>query len=1068
MFTFLFGSPGSGKTAYIMDKIHENINKGQKTYLLVPEQQQFISECMLRDLPGASALYFEVISFSRLCEIVFSKYGGIADAKVGSGIKNLIMWKTLRELSGELSQYKGVKIDSAFIQMMLSSVDELHANSISSLKCEKAAQKCDEPILSRKLNDMGAIYDMYRHKLSVSVGDSCLLSEDKIQKLAEVLSENNFFNDTEIFIDSFTDFTGEEFAVLKEIILQAKSTCISFAYKPRSGTPHTRTLADTISKLKSFLKRRGIDFGTLILEQTSDDVSEIDTIERYLWKFGTKQSSIQRPKADRRGAVESYECENEYEEAWLAALKIIKAVQAGYKYSDIAIITRDPESRRGMLEAVLDLASIPYFFSERTDLSATAPARLVLSALRCVTHKFNQADVINLLKTGLCGIDRRDADLFEDYCYTWNINGRSAFDQVWSMNADGYTTDESERGLEIRRAANDVRARLIPPLITLQSKLFAANGNTVESCRAIYNYLDEIGLEENLSSLAEYSLAAGNVKEAGELLRIYDFIISALTDICKVMKDETLSPDEITSAVEIMLKNTDIGSVPAINDCVTVGSAATLRVENVKVAIVLGLCEGEFPASYSDSGILTEADKEKMESYGISLTSRESKVISDELFYAYRAMTKPQDKLIVSTCHSTVAGRAMSPSTAWTRLHFVLPYLKPKSFDLSRVRTLAKAIREDDADLDENDTDSGIYDEIDYTDGAIIDPAYVRSIFGDNLHLSKSRITTFVECPYKYWCEYVLRLRERKVSEISYDNAGTIIHYVLENLVRMLLNKDGSLERIDDETLISHVNRIIEKYVGQINCPLPPFTLHNISRLRDLALIMAKSVISEFADSSFKVVGLEKHISDRRSDALKPMKITLDKIEGQPTVSLGGVIDRVDCYDDGVRKYIRVIDYKTGTHTFDADDITSGEDVQLPAYLFTAALEQNKSIFGAGAHQIIVPAAALFLSAEEKNGKIDPVRRGFILKDDEVINASSRSRNSSILAGISYNKDGSLSARSRAAVSEDDIKIMKEQLISTVKYTAEDMYSGEALRCPSQSACKFCSVKSSCPVANKD
>ena len=336
------------------------------------------------------------------------------------------------------------------------------------------------------------------------------------------------------------------------------------------------------------------------------------------------------------------------------------------------------------------------------------------------------------------------------------------------------------------------------------------------------------------------------------------------------------------------------------------------------------------------------------------------------------------------------------------------------------------------------------------------------------LHLSKSRITSFVECPYKYWCEYVLCLREKKISEISYDNAGTIIHFVLENLVKMLLHKDGSLEKIDDETLISHVNGIIEKYVKKINCPLPPFTLHNISRLRDLALIMAKSVISEFADSSFKVVGLEKHISDHRSDALKPMKIKLDKVEGQPTVSLGGVIDRVDCYDDGERKYIRVIDYKTGTHTFDADDITSGEDVQLPAYLFTAALEQNKSIFGANTDQEIVPAAALFLSAEEKNGKIDPVRRGFILKDDEVINASSRSRNSSILAGISYNKDGSLSSRSRAAVSEDDIRYMKEDLISTVKYTAEDMYSGEAWRCPSQSACRFCPVKSSCPVANKD
>jgi ATP-dependent helicase/DNAse subunit B len=141
----------------------------------------------------------------------------------------------------------------------------------------------------------------------------------------------------------------------------------------------------------------------------------------------------------------------------------------------MAVIARNPEDRRGMIEVVFDAAGIPYFFSEKTDLSATAPARLVLSALRCVQRNYCREDVINLIKTGLCGLDIRKANLFEDYCKTWNINGKLyTQSEPWSMNADGYTTDKSDRGKDILKAANDVKKQLIPPLLALENELKAA------------------------------------------------------------------------------------------------------------------------------------------------------------------------------------------------------------------------------------------------------------------------------------------------------------------------------------------------------------------------------------------------------------------------------------------------------------------------------------------------------------------------------------------------------------------------------------------------------------------
>ena len=1087
MFTFLFGKPKSGKTAYIMDRIRENIQKEQKTYLLVPEQQLFVSECMLRDLPPSSALYFEVIGFSRLCEIVFSQYGGVADAKIGSGVKNLVMWDTLRDLKHGYMQHDRIKNDAKFVQMMLSSIDELRANKITAEICEKAAEDDSDPLLSRKLDYLGAVYHAYTENLKKCVRDDELLSEDKLSRLERVLFKNKFFSDTEIFIDSFTDFTKEEFDVIKQMIKQAKQACMSFTYIRGQHAPHNKTLSDTVKDLTAFLREENIEYTDKILDKSSSLPSALDVIEQYLWNFTATTQDIPKLSKEDQSSVRSFVCENEFEEAWLCALNIISEHERGVKYSEMAVIARNPEDRRGIIEAVFEHAGIPYFFSEKTDLSATAPARLVLSALRCIYRNFNRSDVINLLKTGLCGIDIRDANLFEDYCNTWNINGKLfTQSEAWSMNADGYTTQKSDRGKEILRAANKVKSQLIPPLLALERDLKAAGGDTVKSCHALYKYIDKIDLTKNLSTAAEdaikqgkaqkigdYILPSSGIREAGELLRVYDFLISVLTDICTVMKDVSITPDMLYSAIEIMLKNTDIGSVPAINDCVTVGSAATLRVENIKVAMLLGLCEGEFPASYSDNGILTDSDKQKMLELKMRLTSREDKIISDELFYVYRAMTKPQQRLFISTCRSTVSGRALSPSVAFSRVHMLLPDLEIKTFDLNKIRMIAASQTakgesggsdESCEGADRTAINDGSVDEYSVT----IDEKFVREYLGDDLNLSKSKITSFVECPYKYWCESGLFLREQDEAKISYDNAGTIIHYVLENLLKQQCNKDdGKISPLTDDELIDTVNALLDSYVSDIQCPMPPYMLHSFSRLRDLALIMAKSVMDEFKESSFCIVGFEKRIKETVDGALKPMKIRLGDNEDDPTVSLGGTIDRVDCYDDGINKYIRVIDYKTGSHTFSLKKVKTGEDVQLPAYLFTAALEQNSSIFGASSGEGLIPASALFLTAEEKNGRIDPVRRGFILSETDILNATNSRLDSKMLAGITFNKDGSLSKKNAAALDRDAIDELGQTLREVVTEVGRNIYSGKAPRTPSSSACKFCSVKQSCPVANK-
>ena len=63
---------------------------------------------------------------------------------------------------------------------------------------------------------------------------------------------------------------------------------------------------------------------------------------------------------------------------------------------------------------------------------------------------------------------------------------------------------------------------------------------------------------------------------------------------------------------------------------------------------------------------------------------------------------------------------------------------------------------------------------------------------------------------------------------------------------------------------------------------------------------------------------------------------TVIALDEDTDVLLRGVVDRVDLYDaaDG-KKYVRIVDYKTGSKSFSMEDIRRGIGVQLLIYLFS-------------------------------------------------------------------------------------------------------------------------------------
>lgn len=1014
MLKLICGPSGSGKTEHLTKCIEADISAGVRSFLLIPEQQAYISERDLAaKLPKNAGLFFEVVSFSGLAEKVFCKYGGVTAESVSGAVSSLLMWHTLSTLSPLLEQYgKSAEGDLTLTNLMLSTIAEMRAGGVSAKALEDAASQMEAGSpLQKKLSDLALIDAAYHAKIEECFGSD---PSDKLLRLSALLQKHRYFENCNVYIDSFTSFTMPEYAVLLQILGQAKLVTVSLCTEgANSKLPHFLSVSDTARQLARLADRANVDVEQMTLSPTQAPKSQaLSVLGKDLWRFSASQTPLSNDTSVRLSVAA-----NIYEEAEAAALQICELVIGGMRYGDVAVVVRDLDAYRGILDAALERHGIPYFFSERTDLASKPIFRLILSALRAVSRNWRQSDVITLLKTGLCGTELRDAAMFEEYIETWHIGGNRFLDEVWSMNPDGLTTERSARAEEILEAANRVRRQLMVPLSALSASLRVSR-RLEDRCRALYEYLSAIELPTMLASRAKDELALGQVREASESLRLYSTLLDTLTTLCKLLPDAELSVEDFIAALTLVFINADLGSVPTTQDAVVIGSADTLRVENVRASILLGLCEGEFPRAVSDDGILTEADKEALEEYGVILQSRERMRSSEELFYVYRAMSKPSEFLSLFTHAKQTDGSARTPSLAFNRVAFLLAK-KPEVIDFAEIRR-ARALP-----LDEE------------LQKPLQAPATEERVA---LRLSQSKIQAFVLCPYRYYSTYSLKLRERKDSQPSYADDGTFLHYVFEHFLRASLTNDGKLMPPAHEEVEPLADRIIADYIGEV-CPFPAESmdnrlLHLYSRLRRLALKMLHEILGEIRTGLFVPTYFEKGIGTRDEGSLPPVRLTL---ENGSSVLLSGKIDRVDIYENDEKLYFRVVDYKSGKHTFSLDEVRSGMDIQLILYLF--ALN--------GAMPNATPAGAQYLFASTEKGVTEIKRSGLLLDDEAVSNAVNGESESVYSKGLTKQ-------------TMEEMQHLQQEMQDAVRSVAERILSGEAEKTPSEKACAFCPVRADC------
>ncbi len=1007
MLQLICGPSGSGKSAKITELIRQDIESKRICYLLVPEQQAYISERDLpKKLPKNAGLYFKIVNFTGLCRDVFQKFGGSVDLHADQTSRAVLMWEAIRSLDGVLQQYaKCAKSDAALTESMLGTVEDLQNCGVNSQTLEEIAEHLPkEAPLAAKLRDLSAIQATYALLLEERFGES---APDRLLHLAKTLQEHNFFAGANLYVDSFTSFTKPEYDVLTEVIRQCATVTVGLCMDQKPSI-HFQNVNETAKRLKKCADLAGSATNrTFLTNETNCRPQALRVLERDLWRFDMQNAEKEELPNKGEDCVSLLACSNIYEEAEAVALNILDLVQNGMHYGDFAVFVRDPERYRGVLDAAMERHGIPCFFSDRTELAAKPLARLILSALRSVGGNYKTQDVITLVKTGLCGVSEREAALFEEYCETWKITGKRFLDNAWSMNPDGFETQMSARATEILETANRVRETVILPLQALDAGLRASR-RLSDRLRAVYEYLGKINLQEVLSEQAEKELALGQVREAGESLRLYELVKNAFVLLCKLLPNATVSTAELLTLFEIVFSHSDLGSVPGVHDCVLIGSAATARAEGIRAAFLLGLTEGEFPKNVQSAGILTNAEKQTLREHGLDIEADPKLQSAEELFYVYRAVPKPLEKLYLSYPMLTSKGEENTQSIALRRISY-LTGQEPKDFDLPHILPV---LAESTAKIEPQD-----YRVAPWGTGA-------------SLRLSKTKINTFVKCPYSYYSQYVLKLRETKDAALANKDDGTFLHFVFEKFLKRMAEDDHYQFPEDEERLKKTVGGIVLEYLNQI-CPIPVAemdtrVLHLFSRLQAIAVFLLEDIIVGIQNGSYQPKMFEATIGGEIPD------LSLSLSEGR-TVHLSGSIDRVDLYKEGDQTFVNIVDYKTGTAKFSLKEVESGRDMQLVFYLYAATKLDP-------AHS--VPAGAYYLLIDKTGEHPTAKKSGFTLGDAES------------------SKENGLEKMTR-----DEIEALIERVCANVIEISERIFSGCAEKTPSEIACQYCTVRENCNLA---
>lgn len=1080
---FVFGPSGSGKSSYLYQHvIQESMKYPERNYIvLVPEQFTMQTQkdlVMMHERKGI--MNIDVLSFARLAYRVFEETGGGGLPVLDDEGKNLILRKIAGDYESELKMLGGHMKKQGYISEVKSVISEFTQYDIGEDEIERVMESAGESSrLYYKLADIRLLYRGFTDYLQ----EKYITKEELLDVLSCEVEKSERLKNSTVVLDGFTGFTPVQDRLLGELMRHCREVIVTVTMD-RRGNPYVYEHPYQLFALSKQMVTSLLQ----IAKQNKIPVEEpVELYDHVPWRFKEQEALAFLEKHLFRYGAGAYEKEQEQvklhlaknprEEAYAVAEQVRRMMREDrYRLRDIGVIVSDMDVYADHLKQAFIKYDIPFFMDHKRSILLNSFVEYIRSVLHMAEQSFSYESVFRFLRTNLAGFTYEEIDELENYVIGLGIKGYKHWQEKWTRKLRGMAQEDLDK-------MNHYRRQLVEKVDGLIYVLRQRRKTVADITRAIYEFMVQENLQVRLAEQEELFKAKGELALAREYAQIYRIVIELFDKFVELLGDEQVSISEYCKLLDAGLEEARVGVIPPEVDQVVIGDMQRTRLKDIKALLFAGANDVYLPGALLRTGLLSELDREKFAREKLTLSAGGKEKAYVQKFYLYLNLTKPSEKLDIYYSKVSADGKSVRPSYLIQELQKLFPKLKVrdeerylKEQELTENIGFDRMIREFVQKRHETDgawcelynwykknpkwqekverfLEAGYYRKpLD----ALTEEAAKR-LYGEEFETSITRMERFAVCAFSHFLTYGLGLREREEYDFQAADLGNVCHRALERFSYKVEREAGDWLKLTEEKRKQYVEESVEEAIADYGNSILYSSSRNAYLIVRMKRMLEKTVwalTKQLAAGDFKPAAYELRFAN-------------------------GKIDRVDTCEDGDCVYVKVIDYKTGSKSFDVTALYHGLQLQLMVYMDAALqMEQKKhpekEILPAGVfyYRIQDPLIDRPKEGEEQESILKELKPdGMISLEKEVLEHLDHCMvGESSVIPVKYNKNGSLSKSSKAA-SAQDFYLMMKYAVNKVEEIRQKILSGDVKVNPyrrgTETSCDYCSYRQICGFDTK-
>lgn len=1095
---FILGNSGSGKTEYLYRMLMEEaVQNPKKNYLVVvPEQFTMETQQKLVDFaPGHAIINVDVLSFDRLAYRIFDELG-ITNLRIleESG-KNLVLRKLARDEEEQLSVMRPNLKKMGYISEVKSLLSEFMQYHITCEDLKNFVENASvSPVLAAKLRDLQVMYEAFLAFLK----ERYITAEEILSLLVGVAKDSNILNGCVVAFDEFTGFTPVQNELIKELLPLVQDMYVTLTIDVRE---HFYTLRgkeelfamtkETILSLSDMAVKTGVAIKEPFVCTDSEkkrfkESKELAFLEKNLFRSAYERYEEEPKKIHITAA------KNPVMELTAVAGKIAELIREGFRYRDIAVVTASIETYQSHVEPVFLKYQIPYFMDDTKELVYHPVVEFIRATLAVIEEDFSYRATMRFLRCGFLELEESEIDQLDNYLLATGIKRRSGWERRFSRRVRQEQDYDLDRLEKLRQ---NITALIFPLADCFKNK----EASVKDGLTSLYQFLSAVHLEQTCEKRASLLLMEKESQKAKEYEQIYVLVMQLLEKYNLLLGEEKLEISSFTEVLEAGLTEAKVAVIPPGFDCVTIGDIERTRLNHIKVLFFVGVNDGIVPKSAAKGGIISEYEREFLLESNLKIAPGAREQAFIQRFYLYRNLTKPSQRLYLSFSKSDAGGKGIRPSYLIQTLQKMFVKLeiedfleenaisfatKDAAFDYLLMHkrdaswyALAKLFFEDERY--QSQVKRLVEAEFACYKDNTISKGVAEVLYGRTPVVSVTRLEKFAACAYSHYLSYGLKLQEREESGLSDMDMGNLYHTALEKYSHMLEKSAYDWFTIPDESR----KELADKAMEETLISYPNIGLYEEARTF-YQLDKMKGIFNQTVWALTKQVRAGKFVP-------KEYEISYAGLKGQETLAielkngvsmrLNGCIDRMDTFVNEQGLYVKIIDYKSGSTSFDLVQIYQGLQLQLFVYLNTAMeiLQQKQETIpvlpgGVFYYHITEPVMEQKDAEDVTEEKILSLYRpdGLLNEEETVYRAMDELvEGKSAVIPLELKKNGEIYESRSKVISTEEFKVIQDYVMGQVKKEGQAIYEGVVTVNPYQmdkkTACEYCPYSGICGIDSK-